>query len=379
MAEVRRSGKAVMVRVVVGHRNGKPIRKSKTFPKGTRQTTIDTWERSVKYSDEAMALALEEPARSKPFDEVIDAYLKHKKPSLAPRTHKEYSKECRLYLRGRWGAIGDITTKDIQALIDDYSHLAPRGQQKLKTQAAMIFNYAIDRGHIIASPVTRSVRLPKLRKVKSYNVLSIEQYDAAIERLWGLPEGCGVLMPDVAGTKAGDDGLMADGMRLDDGRRRPVDGIGLLTLFYTGLRISELLALQPKHIGADSLRVEQSLDGLHGNRKVGEPKSEHSYRTIAIPERLASTLLAYPASEGFIFPLKANAYRVRLKKLCEGMALPAMNLHDVRHSHCTYLLARGVNVLAVSRRLGHHSPAFTLERYGHLIPSMDEKLKKILN
>jgi integrase len=46
-------------------------------------------------------------------------------------------------------------------------------------------------------------------------------------------------------------------------------------------------------------------------------------------------------------------------------------LHDLRHSHATHLLTRGVPVHVVAARLGHSSPTITLGIYAHLLPTSD--------
>ena len=53
--------------------------------------------------------------------------------------------------------------------------------------------------------------------------------------------------------------------------------------------------------------------------------------------------------------------------------LPAVTLHSLRHTHASYLIAAGHDVLAVSRRLGHGSPTITLGVYGHLFPNADDR------
>jgi integrase len=42
--------------------------------------------------------------------------------------------------------------------------------------------------------------------------------------------------------------------------------------------------------------------------------------------------------------------------------------HTFRHTFASLHLRRGTNLLQLSRALGHHSPAFTLSRYTHLLP-----------
>ena len=48
--------------------------------------------------------------------------------------------------------------------------------------------------------------------------------------------------------------------------------------------------------------------------------------------------------------------------------MPWAGFHSLRHTFASLQLARGVNVLQLSRALGHHSPAFTLAVYAHLLP-----------
>lgn len=50
--------------------------------------------------------------------------------------------------------------------------------------------------------------------------------------------------------------------------------------------------------------------------------------------------------------------------------LRPIRLHDLRHTHATLLLQAGVNPKIVSERLGHHSVAFTLDTYAHVMPGM---------
>ncbi len=45
--------------------------------------------------------------------------------------------------------------------------------------------------------------------------------------------------------------------------------------------------------------------------------------------------------------------------------------HALRHSHASALIAAGVDVVTVSRRLGHSSPAITLGVYAHRFGSTD--------
>ena len=51
--------------------------------------------------------------------------------------------------------------------------------------------------------------------------------------------------------------------------------------------------------------------------------------------------------------------------------LPPITLHALRHTHASALIAAGVDVVTISKRLGHANPAITLKVYSHLFHSTD--------
>lgn len=53
--------------------------------------------------------------------------------------------------------------------------------------------------------------------------------------------------------------------------------------------------------------------------------------------------------------------------------LPAIRLHNLRHTHATLLIDAGVPVKVVSERLGHATATFTIETYQHVLPSMQTR------
>jgi integrase len=53
----------------------------------------------------------------------------------------------------------------------------------------------------------------------------------------------------------------------------------------------------------------------------------------------------------------------------ERAKLPVIRVHDARHTYVAHLLEGGENPVYVKEQAGHASAAFTLDRYGHLIPS----------
>ncbi len=49
-----------------------------------------------------------------------------------------------------------------------------------------------------------------------------------------------------------------------------------------------------------------------------------------------------------------------------------ISLHALRHTHASSLIAAGVDILTISRRLGHASPSITLSVYGPLYANTDD-------
>ena len=147
----------------------------------------------------------------------------------------------------------------------------------------------------------------------------------------------------------------------------------------TGLRISEAIALQRGdlmlHGGRPSLRVRRAI--VKGT--VCAPKSKYGRRTVLIPLGLADRLGEHiarldPPADQLLFtsqrgtPLDLDNLRKRmLKPLMEEIGAPWAAWHTLRHTFASIQLANGVSVVALSRALGHHSAAFTLSRYVHVL------------
>lgn len=60
------------------------------------------------------------------------------------------------------------------------------------------------------------------------------------------------------------------------------------------------------------------------------------------------------------------------RRLVYEAGVPAIRMHDLSHTHATLLLRWGHNPKVVSERLGHHSVAFTLDPYAHVVPGMQQ-------
>jgi integrase len=158
-------------------------------------------------------------------------------------------------------------------------------------------------------------------------------------------------------------------------------------LAATGLRISEAIALQWRHLALDGTPRLNVRRGLVKGR-MGPPKSRHGRREVPLDAELVQALRQarrdtdWPGEDDLVFPAgngaalnPSNLYRDSLKLAREEADLTWVGFHTFRHTCASMLFAEGRNAVQVQRWLGHHSPAFTLATYVHLL---DEDLGEAL-
>jgi integrase len=177
------------------------------------------------------------------------------------------------------------------------------------------------------------------------------------------------------------------------------------TALGTGVRRGELLALRrvDLDLGRNErprLSVNQSLEETkaHGLR-FKEPKTKYGRRTIALPDYVAADLRAHLAlqqeqrlalglgrvpDDALIFPsdlmepLSPRALSKRWEVFAAKLKID-VTFHALRHTHASQLIASGMDVLTISRRLGHSSPKVTLDIYGHLFANTDDRAAEIMD
>jgi integrase len=146
-------------------------------------------------------------------------------------------------------------------------------------------------------------------------------------------------------------------------------------LAHSGLRIGEFIALnwQDIDLGNRRLHVRRRLY----KRRFDTPKSRYGVRTIPLTEKLAQALWlrrgsaphdapVFPSATGTHLDPSNVAARI-LKPAAEQAGVPWAGFHTLRHTCATMLFRRGLNAKQVQGWMGHHSPAFTLSVYVHLL------------
>ena len=165
------------------------------------------------------------------------------------------------------------------------------------------------------------------------------------------------------------------------------------TAAHSGARQSELLGLTKDRILwiNSAIRIEQSLhkddDREDGFEHRPRTKNRRSTRTVKMSAKAMDVLADYIKKQeeadivsNLVFtepdgrPIARNNLATRFSNLAAKLGYPEMTFHHLRHTHATLLLADGAYINDVSKRLGHATPAITLNIYAHCLPQGDDVL-----
>jgi integrase len=158
-----------------------------------------------------------------------------------------------------------------------------------------------------------------------------------------------------------------------------------LTALRTGMRLGELIALQPGDLDFNGGFIE--IRRAFSRGRLTTPKSGKS-RRVDMSNGLAETLKQHLVSrktetlkKGWGEPpellfyneagnrIDINGIRKRVFYKClEKAGLRRIRIHDLRHTYATLRISKGDNILDVSKQLGHHSIKITLDTYAHWMP-----------
>ena len=152
-------------------------------------------------------------------------------------------------------------------------------------------------------------------------------------------------------------------------------------LFWTGCRRGEAVGLQKCDVGDHEVTIRYSQrdhkNGLH-------PTKTKTVRTIKIDDQLWDMIQPLMEIPGpYVFGgdhgIGVTPIRKYFLRAIKDSGVPPINLHDLRHSHATWLINNGVNIVAVSRRLGHKNIQTTLNIYTHLLENTDNQMMEKIN
>lgn len=152
-------------------------------------------------------------------------------------------------------------------------------------------------------------------------------------------------------------------------------------LYWTGCRRSEAMALCWDDIQGNTVHVHRSIK--HYKNGFLGLKTDSSERFITLDDKTLDMVSKLPKTGQFVFGGERSLpITVIQKAFAEGIAesgVKPIRIHDLRHSHATWLINSGVNIVAVSKRLGHSSVNTTLKTYTHLFRDTDAQMVEAIN
>ena len=271
---------------------------------------------------------------------------------LSPRTQETYRRDLETYILPRFGAyrIGKMPAEEIEKwLLDEIDGgLAPSSVHRHYRTMRRMFQVAVEKQKIVANPCER-VHPPSVPKTE----MTFLTWDQAIELAEAHPERFRAMIY-----------LAVD----------------------SGMPWGELIGLQRKNLDVVNRRVrvvDQLVRTQDGKFHRKAPKTSAGVRSITISRMTAEVMTSHlerfagTGPDGLVFPntagnplAESSFYAHHFKKAQESTGL-RLRFHDLRHTSVALAIAGGAHPKAIQARMGHSSIAVTLDRYGHLLPSLD--------
>jgi integrase len=177
-----------------------------------------------------------------------------------------------------------------------------------------------------------------------------------------------------------------------------------ITALFTGIRRGELLALRWNRVDLESpnnkhVKIREALEETRNGVRLKTPKTKNSVRDVSLPDIVVNALrelrrkqlehrltfglgklpddaLLFPKMDGT--PQSPRAFSKEWATVAAVIGLP-VTFHALRHTHASHLIDAGIDVVKISRRLGHASPTVTLKIYAHLFRARDDSSTAAIN
>jgi integrase len=304
-------------------------------------------------------------AESLRVGEYLDRWLSDSvRDTVRQRTYERYESIVRVHIKPAFGRmkLKALTPNHVRSLyrrkLD--SGLAPRTVRYIHTTLHKALREAVSDG-LLPRNVTDAVKSPKPGKPE-IRPLSPEQARKLIataheaggrfEALYVLALHCGLREGELLGLRWSDVDL--------GGEAATVQVRRTLSETRTG-HIFE----KPKNGKGRSLRCSQkATDALRRHR------ARQSEERLRVGSLWQDNGLVFPTTTGTTMS-GTNLLGRHFKPLLTRAELPAIRLHDLRHTCATILLVAGKHPKYVQELLGHASISITLDTYSHVIEGMD--------
>lgn len=142
--------------------------------------------------------------------------------------------------------------------------------------------------------------------------------------------------------------------------------IFLLLVLETGIRRGEALGLKKTDLYPYGIKIRRSISPTSTDISLKNPQSK---REIAITQVLYDHLNSIDVKEhGYLFNVNGFQQSHKLNNLLRKLGIPRTTIHGLRDSNASYLFSKGIDLVYVSKRLGHESLSTTRDYYLSLMP-----------
>ena len=275
----------------------------------------------------------------------------YKRPNVSELSFKLYidtQKKIKLFFGDK--KLKNITATKYQRVLNQYAEThAQRTVRRFNTQIKACIEMAVHEGYIKRN-------FCKFAKINAKNkgrdletkFLEVEEYENLIRKTRAHPEY--------------------------------VTYAALYMIAKTGMRFAECLGLTVDDIDHENgmLSVNKTWD-YKNNSGFMPPKTKSSVRQIPIDDDFLNFVkLLTPQPDGRLLP---RIYNDGVNETLRRIVGREVRVHSLRHTYASYLIAHDIDLISVSRVLGHENLNITLEVYAHQLQEQksrnDEKIKQM--
>lgn len=322
-----------------------------------------------KYEHDFLANQTQDPTIL--LKDLVVEYLNYLKPRRKPST---YDNKCYLLKKHILPILGHMKIKDISPkVIIKWQNILSKNNYKpsylyqLCTLLGGLLAYGMKTQGLATNAMWQAGKIGKARAIRD-NTWTLRDFNIFIETLEN------------------------DKYNRSNQIKRMVNTDTLIVaynlLFFTGIRLGELLALTCDDIDYEnsSILINKSYQRLHQVDIISTPKTPTSIRKVDVPEKVMILLHEhiqklppeYPSDARIFYNLGKNNLGRPLKSTAKLAGVPEICIHDLRHSHATLLYNLGIPAKDASARLGHSKIQTTLDIYTH-ISHLDQSVSQQLN
>lgn len=291
------------------------------------------------------------------FGSMVELYMEDCKHRLKPTTfaNKEFLIGTKLLPFFKDMPINTITPATIRRwqneLLSDPKGYSPTYLKTVHNQVSAIFNFAVKYYRLENNPCRLAGSMGK-KNADEMNIWTVEEFDQFIQAV---------------GNK-------------------PASVVIFNLLFWTGMRSGEMFALEVADFDfvAGTVSITKNYARQKKEDLILPPKTPKSKRVITLPRFLSDMVKAYSKTmyadhpSGRLFSQTKHYLLHEMKRGCKLSGVKRIRIHDLRHSHASFLIEQGFSPLLIADRLGHENIETTLQTYSHLYPNKHSEVAALI-